>query len=118
MEVSFRTVQFALLCLSALAAFSFYTILGSQGLLGSLQVFAEQKLLPGTTVPIDSLKYTGIGPIDRYIHALNYFFWPILQDTDYVRKARSQMFIGQFMTGWVLIMLESERPGNRGRVIS
>lgn len=118
MDISTRTVQFTLLSLSALAVFSFYTILGSQGVLGSLQVFAKQKLLPDTTISIGDLKYTGIGPIDRHIQSLNYFFWSILHDNDYVHKARSKMFIGQFMTGWTLLMLESERLGNRGRSIS
>ena len=89
-----------------------------QGLKESLDAFAAQTILPDTTISVAGLRYCGIDQIDRILNALNYFFWPILHDTDYVRNARSKMFIGQFMASYALIMLEAERPGNRGRIVS
>ena len=113
-----RTVQLALLSLSAIACYSFYTVLVPQGLQESLDAFAVQSILPDTSIFVAGLRYCGIDRIDRFLNTLNYFFWPILHDTDYVRNMRSKMFIGQFMASYALVMLEAERPGNRGRIIS
>lgn len=77
----------------------------------------DTPLLPGTT---DFLltKYTGVAAIDKQLTVLVTFFAPVLDDNNHALKLFSIFGLGQFGAGWMVMMMESLRYGNQGRIVS
>ncbi|KAL8860627.1 MAG: hypothetical protein Q9178_002980 [Gyalolechia marmorata] len=62
--------------------------------------------------------YTGVGPIDYQLTTLMLFFYNILDGSHPHASLQAYQFVGQLITGWSLLVLESLRESNRGRLIS
>lgn len=92
---------------------------GSNGTVATLEALAKQDtpFLPGST---DLLlrTYTGIAPIDRQLTVLVTFFAPVLNSKNGAVTLFSLFGLGQFGASWTLMMMESMRQGNKGRIVS
>lgn len=64
--------------------------------------------------------YTGVGPIDRHLSVLVGFFASLLHDpgAGWEASAFFLWVLGQAGAAWTLLLLESLRAGNRGRLVS
>jgi hypothetical protein len=105
--------------LSAAGFYGTWILTGSNGTVAALEALAKQDapLLPGTT---DFLltKYTGVAQIDKKLTVLVTFFAPVLNDNNGALKLFSIFGLGQFGAAWMVMMMESLRQGNRGRIVS
>ena len=105
--------------LSAAGLYGTWVLAGSNGTVAALEALAKQDapLLPGTT---DFLltKYTGVAQIDKRLTVLVTFFAPVLDGNNDALKIFSIFGLGQFGAGWMVMMMESLRQGNSGRIVS
>lgn len=72
--------------------------------------------LPGTSHAL--LQWTSIPPLDRFLAILVTFFYPPINGSDPTAALQAFHFAGQLVAIWTLILLESVRPTNKGRLIS
>jgi len=116
----FRTLVLVVLpLLSVLGAYGTWGLGGRNGLFGGIIDIVKQQdaLFPGSTAPL-LRKYTGIGSIDRQLQILVIFFSPVVDGRNGDLVLFSILGAGQFGGAWVLLMMESLRLGNKGRMIS
>jgi hypothetical protein len=73
--------------------------------------------LAGAEEPFLAL-YTGVSVIDSKLSILVEFFLPVVGGSDNDMTLFSIYGFGQFGAGWTLLLMESLRKGNRGRVLS
>ncbi|KAF9558635.1 hypothetical protein CPC08DRAFT_551727 [Agrocybe pediades] len=109
-----------------LAASSIYFIIVLQFLNGTMDILdsyaggSPQYLPPtpaGNAVPL-RLKYTSIVPLDLLINRLTPFFWPLITGAMPELTLFGIYMAGQVVASEVLVVVEGERSGNRGRAIS
>ncbi|KAL8670248.1 MAG: hypothetical protein Q9168_005200 [Polycauliona sp. 1 TL-2023] len=62
--------------------------------------------------------YTGIGPLDYQLTVLSLFFYNLVDGSHPQACLQAYHFASQFASGWMILMMESLREGNRGRTIS
>jgi hypothetical protein len=113
-----RTVTLLLLpILSIAGAFTTLVLAGCNGTFHIVENAIKISRLPGTYDPLLTA-YTGIGFLDYQLTILVAFFAPVvdLKNSDLVLS--STFGLGQFGAGWTLMMMESLRSGNKGRIIS
>ena len=75
------------------------------------------RILPGTKIPLKTT-YVGIEKVDYQLTVLDLFFWEMVDGSRPDASLFCYQFAGQVFTGWGLLMVESLRRGNIGRVIS
>jgi hypothetical protein len=119
-QLSLRTIVLILLpLLSATGFLGTWILAGSNGTVAMLEALAKQDapLLPGSS---DLLlrTYTGIAPIDRQLTVLVTFFAPVLDPKNGALTVFSIFGLGQFGGAWMLMMMESMRMGNKGKIVS
>ena len=73
-------------------------------------------LLPGTEQPVKTT-FTGIRLVDDYLSILCIAFWEVLDGSNPQVSLFAFMFMGQFMAGYSLMMIEGVRVCNKWRVI-
>ena len=105
-------LQTLFLGVSFFAGSNFVAIFKSAGL-GSL---IESAVSTGA-IPVKET-YTGLKPVDGFLSALVSFFWPVLDGSDPRLTLGSFHFMGQVAAIWMLVMLETSRRGNNGRLVS
>ena len=120
MAMSYNIVKLLLLGLSGIGFyFTWYLLLNN----GSADFMADIRdngphVLPFTDkVPLKRV-YTGMGPVDYQLTTLMLFFYNILDGSHPHASLQAYQFVGQLITGWSLLVLESLRESNRGRLIS
>lgn len=117
---SLRTIILVLLPLiSFLGAYGTWTLGGSNGLFETLaSLLAENDpKFPGTE-DLLIIKYTGLKALDYQLAAFVAFF-ALVVDMNYpALNLFSVWGLGQFGAVWTLMMMESMRLGNKGKVIS
>ncbi|KAI6709929.1 hypothetical protein PZA11_005257 [Diplocarpon coronariae] len=117
---SLRTIVIALLpTLALLGAYCTWTLASCNGTFKSIfaLIASENPKFPGTD---DALltAYTDVGWLDRQLTVLVTFFAPVV-DLDQGALTLFTIFAtGQFGAVWTLMVMESMRMGNRGRVVS
>jgi hypothetical protein len=80
-------------------------------------VVAQNGFFPGTR---DSLLtfYTGYKPLDSHLAGLVTFFAPVVDLRNGDLTLAGIFGLGQIGAAWALMMLESLRLGNKGRIVS
>ena len=78
---------------------------------------ASPSLLPGTVEPVKTV-YTGIKAVDDQITLLAVVFWEAVDGSMPDLSLFCFSFGGQFAGTYILMLVESARQGNRGRLIS
>lgn len=84
--------------------------------MGDIRNQTEPKVA-GTDEPLLSV-YTGIRAIDSQLSILVDFFLPVLDGSSNDMTLYVIDMFGQFGAGWTLLMMESLRKGNQGRIPS
>jgi len=79
-------------------------------------VESPNPLLPGTSHAL--LQWTSFPPLNRFLAILVTFFYPPIDGSDPTAALQAFHFAGQLIAMWTLILLESVRPINKGRLIS
>ncbi|CZT52940.1 uncharacterized protein RSE6_14350 [Rhynchosporium secalis] len=117
---SFRTVVLISLPLFSLLGLYATLVLGQangtfKAIIALMQ--SEKPRLPATDDEL-LMHYTSIGWLDKQLTILVLFFAPVVE----MRGDALSMFtifgVGQFGAAWTLMVMESFRMGNRGRVVS
>jgi hypothetical protein len=115
-----RGAALLLLPLIAIAAvYCLWIVSTNNGLFGQINGIVEQKqpMFPGSKSPL-MLKYTGVAAVDRQMSILVTFFGPVVQVGYEPLHLFSLFGLGQFGGAWTLLVMESLRRGNRGKVVS
>jgi len=108
------------------AASSIYFIIvlqflnGTMSLLDAYAATSPQYLPPtpaGKSILL-RLKYTSFAPLDLMINRLTPFFWPLVTGALPELTLFGVYMGGQLVASEVLVVLEGERQGNQGRVVS
>jgi hypothetical protein len=91
----------------------------SNGTVAALEALAKQDapFLPGSS-DLLLTTYTGIAPIDRQLTILVTFFAPVVNSKNGALTLFSLFGLGQFGASWMLMMMESMRQGNKGRIVA
>ncbi|MCJ1404566.1 hypothetical protein MMC11_007792 [Xylographa trunciseda] len=112
-------LQLSLIALSGLGAYLTWGLALNNGTLSMMERIREYgpQLLPGTDVPLKQ-SYTGIQAIDNQLTVLVLFFWQLVDGGMPGASLGTFRFASQFVPGWGLVVLESMRSGNKGRIIS
>jgi hypothetical protein len=105
--------------LSIAAVYCLWIVSINNGLFKQIGDLVEQKqpMFPGSTSPL-MLKYTGVAVIDRQLSTLVTFFAPVVQGGNEALNLFSLFGLGQFGGAWTLLVMESLRRGNKGKVVS
>lgn len=119
--LSLRTITILILPLLSLLGFylTWYLSL-KNGLIVQLNsIFAQHPYpyLPGTNQPL-ILNYTGIASIDKQLAFLVAFFAPVAGGDFPDLSAFGRAGLGGFGVAWTLMVMESLRAGNQGKLIS
>jgi hypothetical protein len=118
--MSMRTITLVLLpVLSFIGAFGTLYLIGSNGTSEMIRGYIrrEPAYLPGTSDPL--LKsYSGVKGIDRQLLVLVTFFSPTFDLNNRDLSLFSLFGGGQLGAAWTLMMLESVRTGNKGKLIT
>ena len=119
MAISLNTTKILLLGLWIFAIYSIGYLTLSNGTTDHLyQTLArDPPLLPGTNQPVKT-SFIGIRLIDDYLSLLCIAFWDSLDGSQPHLSLFAFMFMGQYMAGYSLIMIEGARVCNKRRVIS
>jgi hypothetical protein len=80
-------------------------------------IAAQEPLLPGSTEPL-LLTYTGITAVDRQLVTLVSFFSPVTDGSSNELSVFALFGLGQLGAVWTLLVMESLRKGNSGRLVS
>jgi hypothetical protein len=81
----------------------------------------QQTIDSGILLPSgDALRteYTGISPVDRLLTNLTPFFYPIAEGNAPGLLLHSVNFAGCLGSLWTVVLLESLRSGNKGRLVT
>lgn len=118
---SLRTATIILLPILSITGLTLTWFLGlKNGLLGQLDgIFAQKPFpyLPGTNEPL-ILRYSGIKLVDRYLSVLVAVFAPAVSGEYPDMSIFGKVGLGWFGAAWTLMVMESLRVGNRGRLVS
>lgn len=118
--LSFRVIVLILLpLLSGAAVHCLFNLGFKNGLFNTIGtlVDGEKPLWPGSEEYLIT-KYTGIKAIDNQLTTLDIFFAPISDRRSKALNLFALYGLGQFGAGWTLLVLESLRRGNQGRIVS
>jgi hypothetical protein len=77
----------------------------------------KNPLYPGTKNDLVTI-YTGIPPLDRQLAVLVAFFAPAVAGTNTALSLFLFFGFGQFGAFWALMVMESLRKGNQGKIVS
>jgi len=77
----------------------------------------DAPFLPGSADPLVR-NYTRVGFVDHQLQVLVTFFAPVVDPKNPELTLFSVLGLGQFGAAWTLLMLESMRMGNKGKVVS
>lgn len=105
--------------LSIAGAYGTMVLGGSNGTFKELRELLTQKipLFPGSDAAL--LKhYTGVKAIDRQLLVLVTFFAPVVDQGYNDLTLFSIEGAGQFGAAWTLLLMESLRRGNKGKLVS
>ncbi|KAF7948683.1 hypothetical protein EAE96_007877 [Botrytis aclada] len=121
-HLQLRTITlFALPILSLVGFFGTLVIGGRNGTFEHITSLVRQKS-PAAVFPNAKyllLKdYTGIRGLDRQLTVLVTFFAPVVDSKNTALWLNSFYGLGQFGAAWTLLVMESLRSGNKGRVVS
>lgn len=72
---------------------------------------------PGTSAPLEQ-HFTGFPPIDNFLANLNPFFAHVYDASNPSLTLWTVFMYGQYVVSFGLCVLESQRAGNKGKVIS
>lgn len=78
---------------------------------------AKSPVFPGTTDAI-VWKHSGVEVLDNQMRILVSFFAPVVDSINPELNLFSIFVLGQFGAAWALLMMESMRMGNKGRIVS
>lgn len=114
-SVTFAKVSLPLL---AVAGFCGTLKFGSDnGLFKLIGGGIANKTISGTDIPLRT-HWTGVSPVDSAIAGMISFFWPILDGSMPELSLSTLHFYGQFLSIWMLLYVESLRPGNSWKLVS
>lgn len=74
-------------------------------------------VLPGTDALLKQY-YIGIRAVDYQLTVLTLFFWEMVDGSMPHASLNAFRFGGQMVAAWGLLMIESARNGNKGRLVS
>ncbi|KAI9730111.1 MAG: hypothetical protein M1834_006103 [Cirrosporium novae-zelandiae] len=115
------TTSFAKVSLLLLIVIGYYAIWGigfKNGFLSALRNAAISQILPDSlSTPLKS-SYTGIPAFDKRLKVLVAFFWFAINGEHPDVILRGLRFGGSLCVVWLVLMLESNRSGNKGKLIS
>jgi hypothetical protein len=83
----------------------------------STLVAQDSPVFPGSNVLLLK-EYTGIRAIDTQLSVLVTFFAPVVDSRNGPLYLYAIFGLGQFGAAWTLLVMESLRSGNKGRVVS
>jgi hypothetical protein len=105
--------------LSVAAVYCLWIVASNNGLFKQIAELAQQKhsIFPGSKSALVR-NYTGVTAVDGQLSTLVTFFAPVVQGGSEPLNLFSLFGLGQFGAAWTLLLLESLRKGNQGKVIS
>lgn len=104
--------------LSAYAGYAIFAFSQQNGTFDLVEeVISKNPMLGSSGEPLRTT-YVGIEPIDHLLTTLTTFFWPVVDGLNPSLLLHSVTFVGAFGSAWVLIVLESWRAGNSGKIFS
>ncbi|ODH40897.1 hypothetical protein ACO22_01496 [Paracoccidioides brasiliensis] len=114
--MSAKAIQY-LLPFTFIFAIYAIAIFGQQnGFLGMLDQNVENGTLPETDERLRTT-FTGVHAVDHLLTTLVSFFWPVVDGSSPSLSLHGLNFAGALGALWVLILLESFRPGNKARLV-
>ncbi|KAM3068861.1 hypothetical protein ACMFMG_011023 [Clarireedia jacksonii] len=117
---SLRTITLILLpLLSIIGAFGTMVLGAHNGTFDHISTLAAQDspIFPGSNVLLLK-EYTGVGAIDTQLAVLVTFFAPVVDSRNSALYLFAIFGLGQFGAAWTLLVMESLRSGNKGRLVS
>lgn len=63
-------------------------------------------------------KVTGVEGLDDFLGTLIQFFWPVADGSSPASTLHSLLFTSQFVPWLMMLMLEGQRVGNKGKAVS
>ena len=111
--------KLSLLLLSAAGWYGTWYLLLNNGTVAKMRLIRDMGLrfLPGTEEPIRTT-YTGIELIDHQLAALTLLFWEQVDGSRPDASLFCYHFASQVFEGWGVLVIESLRRGNKGRIVS
>ncbi|KAH7417676.1 hypothetical protein BKA64DRAFT_658555 [Cadophora sp. MPI-SDFR-AT-0126] len=119
-HISLRTIVLFLLPLFSLAGFYGTMILAdANGTFAGITALIATKdpKFPGTNDEL-LMRYTNVGWLDKQLTILVIFFAPVADMNQGALSMSSIFGMGQFGAAWTLMVMESMRMGNTGRIVS
>ena len=119
-KLSLRGVLLLLLPLLSVAASYVLFFLGDKnGTFGIIENYtkATAPIYPESDEPLVT-RYTGIQGVDAQLVVLVTFFSPVVKGNNVPLTLHTHFGFGQFGAGWTLLIMESLRRGNKGRLVS
>lgn len=120
MAPSLRIAGIALVSLSISAGvYGLFGLGFAGGLMKILQAVIgdSNSSWPGTTSPFRRT-FTGVSPIDAWLTNLNPFFAHLADGSDANLSLFWLFMFGQYGVAWALVLMESLRVGNAGKIVS
>lgn len=114
-----RGALVALALVHAFGIISMYGLAYRNGYFNALIRLRDQgpHFLPGSDVPILT-RFTGIGPLDKVLTLAGVMFANITDGTTPQLSLYAFQFAGQLVPVFTVILIEGNREGNRGNVMS
>ncbi|KAI9834083.1 MAG: hypothetical protein M1819_003368 [Sarea resinae] len=104
--------------LPVVAVYGFLSLANQDGFADTIaQLYEPGQSLPGTDLPVKQ-SYTGVKQLDHVLIALVGFFWTVVDGNAPETSLYTFHFVGSMTALWLLLMVESERVGNRWRAVS
>jgi hypothetical protein len=105
--------------LSVAAGYVLFILSAKNGTFGFIENYTNTKIpmYPESDEPLVT-RYTGIQGVDARLVVLVTFFAPVVEGNNIPIILYGLFGFGQFGAGWTLLVMESLRRGNRGRVVS
>lgn len=105
--------------LSVAASYVLFILSAKNGTFGFIENHTNAKppMYPESDEPLVT-RYTGIQGVDARLAVLVTFFAPVVEGNNIPMILYALFGFGQFGAAWTLLVMESLRRGNRGRVVS
>lgn len=114
-----NSAQVFLVLLSAIGFYLTWYLVYNNGTLDLMTqtLHHGSHLLPGTKAPLKQA-FTGVNRIDHQLTVMVLFFWEQVDGSLPNASLFCFMFAGEAVAIWILIYVESQRLGNRWKVVS
>lgn len=116
--MAFAFSKTALLLLSLGGCLTLWGFSYTNGLLQILTEHCEPAAQQLSTTGPKRTVYTGIGPVDGQLTTLITFFYTAIDGNRPDVSMVGLDFVGQIIATWMLMVLESLRKGNRGKLLT